>query len=211
LIFYRGYAPHCDFLPRLCSSYQQLVKAVKRISDTSSDSPFVLFFFHERYIILTSACSYNMFINLSWTWPQLSTARSQKAQPMLFMKHHHSYSCRVKQRYERRTKPNQTRTSLPVPTEQSTHFWFCSQWRGPPRSQRRRFRRQSARTTPTVPRSGATQRSDLPNPQNQPQTFLALQWSSVFGRRNRKLISDSFSEISHDAPHPLFSFIFMHM
>jgi hypothetical protein len=74
VIFYRGYAPL-----RLLSPYQQLVEAVKRISDsfskitlevssdTSSDSPFVLFFFHERYIILTSASSYNMFINLSWT------------------------------------------------------------------------------------------------------------------------------------------------
>jgi hypothetical protein len=31
-------------------------------SDSSSDSLSVLFFFHERYIILTSACSYNVFI-----------------------------------------------------------------------------------------------------------------------------------------------------
>jgi hypothetical protein len=72
VIFYRGYDPHLQLL----SPYQQLVEAVKRISDSfskitpemSSDSHFVLFFFHERYIILTSASSYNMFINLSRTF-----------------------------------------------------------------------------------------------------------------------------------------------
>jgi hypothetical protein len=91
VIFYRGYAPHLQLL----SPYQQLVEAVKRISDsfskitpemssdTSSDSHFVLFFFHERYIILTSASSYNMFINLSRTFLIITPVLDREGWPIV--------------------------------------------------------------------------------------------------------------------------------